>query len=272
MAFEEMFNAMKDQFTAKIGIALSGGGARGMAHIGVLRALLELGMEPEIVSGASAGSIVGALYAAGLPPSRMREFVESASLLRAIKPGMSTKGLISLSYLRQHLAEYISEDSFEALRLPLSIAVCNLHSGKTEIVESGKLFEAVMASSAIPLVFNPVEMNGQMYVDGGLLTNLPARALRPRCQVLIGVNLMPEVELPPGKFKGMMSWAAIATRCFQLSVVQNSRADLEVCDHVIEPDGIDRYHVFQFGKLDELEEIGYRTTMAMASQLSGSSF
>jgi NTE family protein len=250
-----------------IGISLSGGGARGIAHIGVLKALAELGIEPEVISGSSAGSIVGALYAAGLNWEEILDFVRSASLIRVLKPGMSTKGLISLSALKDHLAKYISEDSFEGLQKPLYIAISNLQTGQAEIRSSGPLFEIITASSAIPLVFNPVEINGQVYVDGGLLLNLPVEPLLSQADHVIGVNIMPQIELSRDKIKGVLSMATIATRCFHLSVINNTRPWLDACAIVIEPTDLHKYHIFQFNKVDDLVRIGYEAAIAQSESL-----
>jgi NTE family protein len=250
-----------------IGLVLSGGGARGFAHIGVLEALEEMNISIDIIAGTSAGSIVGTLYAAGYTAAEIREFVRSASLLKAIKPGMSTRGLINLSYLKQHLSKYIPEDRFESLQKELYIAISNLNTGEVEQRSSGPLFDVVMASSAIPLVFKPIEMKGQIYVDGGLLSNLPAEAIRDQCDILIGVNLFPRIELDNTKFSGVMSMANIALRCFHLSVFNNTKHSIELCDVIVEPEDVHQYHIFQFNKMEELIEKGYRSTIALQKQV-----
>lgn len=246
----------------KIGLALSGGGARGFAHIGVLRALHEMGIYPEAVAGTSAGSIVGSLYAAGLRPDEMEEFVSSASLIRAIKPGLSPRGLISLTYLKTHLEKHLPFRSIEELPRKLFIAVCNLNTGDLELLEKGPIAEAVMASSSIPLVFLPVDMAGNLYVDGGLLMNLPVAPLREVCDHVISVNLIPKSPLPPNKLTGVLSAATIANRVFYLSVIANSSPAEQQSDIVISPLELDNYHILQFNKMQALIDIGYQATQA----------
>lgn len=258
---------MKKQKHYDLGIVLSGGGARGIAHIGVLKALEELDIHPQIIAGCSAGSIVGALYASGMKSDEMVEFVKSASLLKVFKPGMSVKGLINISYLRTHFSKFTDVSTFEELKKPLYITISNLNTGQYEIRSSGALLEVVQASSAIPLVFLPVELGEQTYVDGGLLLNLPARAIRPQVDKLIGVDLMPRLEIEQNKLKGLLSMANIATRCFHLSVINNSLPERERCDLVIEPKGIDNYTIFQFNKVKELVEAGYEGAMEMEERL-----
>ena len=112
----------------RIGLALSGGGARGIAHIGVLQALEEQGIFPEVISGASAGAIVGALYAAGKTPEEIMEFVRKASFFKMFKVAIPFSGLTKLTYLRDKLAESIPEDRFEALEKKLFVAIANLNN------------------------------------------------------------------------------------------------------------------------------------------------
>lgn len=251
----------------KIGLALSGGGARGYAHIGVLRALHEMGIYPEAVSGTSAGSIVGSLYAGGLSPDEMEDFVSSASLIRAIKPGLSTKGLMNLSYLKTHLEKHLNFKNIEELPRKLMIAVCNLNSGDLEILEEGSIGDAVMASSSIPLVFLPVVLDGNQYIDGGLLMNLPVKPLRSLCDRVIAVNLIPKSPLPPDKLKGVLSAATIANRVFYLSVMANSAPAERQADLVISPLELDNYHIFQFNKMKELMQIGYQATRKLEKEI-----
>lgn len=242
----------------KIGISLSGGGARGIAHIGVLEALLENGIQPEVISGTSAGSIVGALYAAGKTPEEMLDFVKDSSILRIFRVGLPDKGLASLKYLQERLQEAIPEDNFESLQKHLFIAVTNLLTGKLEIKSSGELHKVIMASSAIPLVFQPVTIGDGLYVDGGTIENLPVQPIRNLSDVVIGVNVMP---YEPVEEKSVNSMWSIAVRCFEMAIWVNTKPDLKNCDIIIEPGKVRNYNIFQFNKYKELYEIGYVATM-----------
>ena len=249
---------------SKIGIALSGGGARGIAHIGVLMALEEHGFFPDVISGTSAGSIVGALYASGKKPSEILKFVESSKIYKTVKFGMPLKGLTDLSYLLKLLAQNIEKDSFESLVKELYIAVSNLNSGELEIINSGNLFEVVVASSSIPLIFKPVLMNGQYYVDGGVMNNLPAEAIRQKVEFLIGVNVMPILKNEKDSFQNMLR---IGNRMFEMSIWTNTKPSLDLCDIVIEPKGLNRYNIFSFNKTKELFELGYNATLDAIPQI-----
>ncbi|MBR9919477.1 MAG: patatin-like phospholipase family protein [Bacteroidetes bacterium] len=248
----------------KIGITLSGGGARGIAHIGVLKALLENDIVPQVISGTSAGSIVGTLYAAGMTTDEMTKFVRSASLWRAIFPSWPNKGFISLSYLRKHLKNHLPTNDFEDLKYPLYITLSRLSDGKAVIKNEGSLLDVITASCAIPLVFQPVSIDGDSYVDGGLLMNLPASVIRDKCDYLIGVNLIPFQEVEEKNIKSMRS---ILERCFDLTIINNSEQQREICDLLIEPKELPNYNIFQFQKVDELVELGYQAGLEAVKRL-----
>lgn len=248
----------------RIGIALSGGGARGIAHVGVLQALHEHNIYPEVVAGASAGAIVGGLYAAGHSPETIMEFVKDSSLLRLFKVGLPIGGVAKLTYLKERLAAYIPEDSFESLKHRLFVAITNLNTGECEIRSSGVLYDVIMASCSIPLVFKPVEIEGQIYVDGGVLNNLPVAPLAPYSDLRIGVNVIPHVKTSN---KNIQSLMGIANRCFELSILANTRPNLNLCDMLIEPRRVHGFNIFQFNQSERLFEIGYRAAQDRIPEL-----
>jgi NTE family protein len=242
----------------RIGITLSGGGARGIAHIGVLKALLEVGIRPTIVSGTSSGAIVGTLYAYGASIEEISAFARVGSNLRLLRIGNPLKGFIKLTMLRERLDPVIPEDCFECLKYPLYITATDLQRGKLAIFSEGELIAPVMASCAIPLVFNPVKIDGFQYVDGGLYMNLPSQPIREKCDILIGSDVMPLVQQEVDPLKSMLS---IGNRVFDLAVSNNSEESRRLCDHLIDPKDIDTYHVYNFTRADELIEVGYRAAM-----------
>lgn len=237
-----------------LGITLSGGGARGLAHIGVLKALEEKGIQPDVISGASAGAIVGALYAAGKTPDEIFDIAKESNLFKLLKVNFMSRGFANLKYLKQVLEENIAHDNFDALTTPLYISISNLGKGEVEIRSNGKLFDVVVASCSIPIVFSPVEIDNQIYVDGGLLMNMPAQPIRDKVDVVIGVNVMPDREWSNEKFGGMFD---VAVRTFNLAVLANYRQSKVLCDHILEPPELENYHMFQFNKAEEMYQLGY---------------
>ncbi|TXB60585.1 patatin-like phospholipase family protein [Phaeodactylibacter luteus] len=253
-----------DSKEIKLGLALSGGGARGIAHVGVLQALEDNGLKPSVISGTSAGAIAGALYASGLSPVEILSFVKKASLFKVFKVGLPHAGLTRHTYLRAQLEKLIASDRFEDLNIPLYIAMANLNKGVGEVRHAGPLFDVVTASSAIPLVFQPVEIDGSLYVDGGLLDNLPAEAIRGACDVLLGVNVMPRTHVEK---KAVQNVIGIAQRCFDLSIVANTQHSLDACDVVVEPEELLQYTIMNLNRYQEIYEIGYKAMQAKMGAL-----
>ncbi|KAA3641508.1 MAG: Patatin [Bacteroidetes bacterium] len=246
------------------GISLSGGGARGIAHIGVLQALEENDIYPDVISGASAGAIVGAFYASGMRPSQIFQLVRKSSLLRLFSFGIPNRGITKLTYLKTLLDKNIKTEAFEGLDRKLIASISNLNTGLTEEVDTGPLYDVIVASASIPLVFQPVEINGQIYVDGGLLNNLPMNKLREAADFIMGVNVMPDIEVENDSIE---STIGVATRSFQLSVIANTRPNFQHCDVLIEPEKVHPYHVFQLNKYKEIYEIGYEKTLALIPEI-----
>ncbi|WP_116124629.1 patatin-like phospholipase family protein [Lewinella sp. IMCC34183] len=240
-----------------IGITLSGGGARGAAHIGALRALTEAGIEPDKVVGVSAGALVGAMYAAGVSPDDMMAFALESSIFRFYKLGMPLAGLTSSDYLQERLATVIPENSFAGLQKPFFVGVTNLNTGQLECHDSGPLHTLVAASCGIPFLFRPVVIDGAQYVDGGVIENMPVKPLLNQTDFIIGSNLMPYESLKPADVKTVIG---IVWRCFDLSIMANTLPSAELCDVVLEPSNLNDYHIFNLNRLSDLHDVGYEHT------------
>jgi len=247
----------------EIGLVLSGGGARGIAHIGVLKALNELNIHPTIISGTSAGSIIGVLYAMGLSSQEMINFVGHSSLWKFFRFEWSAGGLSNLNYLKERLIQIGIPPNFEDLQKKLYVTTTNLTKGKTEIFHEGPLLETILASCSIPLVFKPVIINGDRYADGGILNNLPASAIISQARRIIGVNVIP---LSVDEDKDYQSSMQVVQRCFELFMNANTQPDLIACDVIIEPK-VQEFYLFSLPKFNLIHDIGYETTMAQAEQI-----
>jgi len=247
----------------EIGLVLSGGGARGIAHIGVLKALNELNIHPTIISGTSAGSIIGVLYAMGLSSQEMINFVGHSSLWKFFRFEWSAGGLSNLNYLKERLIQIGIPPNFEDLQKKLYVTATNLTKGKTEIFHEGPLLETILASCSIPLVFKPVIINGDRYADGGILNNLPASAIISQARRIIGVNVIP---LSVDEDKDYQSSMQVVQRCFELFMNANTQPDLIACDVIIEPK-VQKFYLFSLPKFNLIHDIGYETTMAQAEQI-----
>lgn len=242
------------------GITFSGGGARGAAHIGVLKALEEFGIEPTHVVGVSAGAIVGALYAAGKKPQEMMDFIAESSMIRVIKFGIPRTGLTTMDYLRTRISEMLPENDFESLKKPLHIGVTNISAGAFELHNSGKLHDLIAASCSIPFVFKPMEIDGTLYVDGGIMNNMATLPLEGKVDYIIGSNLIPPKALEK---KDLSSVISISWRCFDLSVMANTSPCTQRCDILFEPPAVADHNIFSFSKIQELYDIGYNHAKEM---------
>lgn len=236
----------------RVGLALSGGGARGIAHLGVLKALDELGIEIHEISGTSAGSIAAAFYTHGYQPEEALEIITKTNLFKVVWPAFSLSGLLSTSKGEGIIANYIESDSFEKADRPLKVVATNLNSGKAEVFTSGSLVKALMASSCIPFMFEPVKIGKSTYVDGGISNNLPVECIRDSCDVVIGVNVVPVIPQEQiGGFKSMVE------RVSMIALSANVNKSASLCDLLIEPRELRKYGTLDVKYGQEIFDLGY---------------
>ncbi len=246
-----------------IGIALSGGGARGAAHIGVLQALNDNGIFPNAISGTSCGAVVGALYCAGYSPKDILTLTNDESFLKVFKLSIFRTSMLEQVYLRDFLSKHLSATSFADLKIPLHVCVSNINSGNFEIISKGdNLIDVLLASCALPLIYNSVVINNFKYVDGGLLNNLPVEPLLTSTDKIIGVNLCPhEIR------ENIIGWRSVGLRCLQLAIWNTVQSRLYQCDFALEIEDSFRYGMFNLKKSQELFDVGYMQAMKSMESL-----
>lgn len=248
----------------KIGFSFSGGSSRSSAHIGIIQALNENNIKADYISGTSGGAIIGALYAAKTPMSKMIEFAGKGKLSRIYKAELPIKGLTDLDYLGKLLTEYIDAKEFKELALPLFVTASNLVTGKKEVLSKGDLNSAVMASCAVPMAFKPVTINENVYADGGIFDNLPVEPLLPHCDVIIGMNVMPISTMPSKELDDMFT---IIKRVLDMTMAYNSTKNFPLCDIIIEPKKVAKYSLLDFDSSEELFEIGYEAGLNKVAEI-----
>ena len=237
----------------KTGVILSGGGARGFAHAGILKAINEAGIYPDVISGVSAGAIVGALYADGHTPDQIYEIFSSEdSFFKYVKPKLPSRGIFKTVGLKENLADNLSVETFEELKLPLYVAATNIHTGKVNYFNSGRILDKVLASASIPVLFEPVEIDGDLYVDGGVVDNFPVTPIVKECRELIGISLNP--ILPEDHFSNLIK---IAERTFRLSVSSNISPKIGLCDRIFEPEELGSFGLLDTSKGPDIFKMGY---------------
>ena len=238
----------------EIGLVLSGGGARGVAHIGIIQALEEMGLQFTRVSGTSAGSIVGALYANGYSPKDLFEIVKQVSIFNSVRPSWTWSGLLKMDGFQEMLKKHLPGD-FSQLKKPLTLAATEIQKGSVKYFDEGELIPAILASCSIPAVFSPFLYNGSMYVDGGLLDNLPVRPIRHQCEFIIGSHcnsVSPSFDATNLK--------VVIERSLLIAIGANTQVSKNMCDVVVEPPGLDKFSAFDIGKAKEIFDLGYKFT------------
>ena len=174
----------------RIGLALGGGAAKGFAHIGVIKMLEASGIHPDVVAGTSAGSVVGALYASGMDAFTLQEQAFSLDEAKIRDVGFFGGGLVKGELLEDYVNTLVNKRPIQGLRLPFAAVATNLQTGDRAVFVSGNTGQAVRASSSIPGVFQPTDINGVPYVDGGVVSPVPVDAARQLgADIVIAVDI-----------------------------------------------------------------------------------
>jgi NTE family protein len=267
-----MSNNQEYKIKPCVGLALSGGGPRGLAHIGVLRALEREGIPVDVLAGTSMGGVIAAGYAAGLSPEDLeKEALATARirrLLRLIDPGLPEAGLMRGQRLQAYFEEIIGPLTFADLKISLALVAVDLNAQHEVILTEGPLSLALRATISVPGLFTPVEIDGQRLVDGGVLDNLPidaAQHLGADVVIAVDVESDPNKRLEDringyGKLpNGLASTLAIVDEVSQLmmrTIKENNmrRNPPDVIIRAIPPKGV---NIFAgYGRVRELIEIG----------------
>ncbi len=207
----------------QIGLALGGGGVRGLAHICALETLDSCGVKPVAITGTSMGAIVGSWYAAGHSGALIREEVEQHIIsrkdglkevyqkkkdlikwLNAVRPAWGGAGLLEAEAVLNVLWDQMQVETFEELEIPLQVVAADFYRGEPFVFKTGPLMPAVQASMSIPGIFAPVEHEGRVLVDGGVVNNLPYDLLMEECDVVIAIDVNPPRDVDSTKLPSLM--------------------------------------------------------------------
>jgi NTE family protein len=174
----------------RLGLALGGGGVRGLAHVGVLSVLEREGIAVDCIAGTSAGSLVGAVYAAGLGADPLLQLALGLRWRHLARPIWSRDGLVSFARLEDYVVEVLGDLDFADLSIPYAAVTADLDTGEAVVLRSGRLAPAVRASCSIPGIVTPVELGGRLLMDGGVVNNLPISVARDLgADVVLAVGL-----------------------------------------------------------------------------------
>jgi NTE family protein len=248
----------------KIGYVLSGGGARGFAHLGVLKLLEELHIKPYAIAGTSAGAIAGALYAAGKTPEEIHALMKNNSYFGWSNIAWRKKGFFTMEVLNKLLKDVIGKNDFDVLQTKLFVAATDLINGESVIFSTGNLFEAVIASASIPVVFEPVKTSGKLLVDGGILNNFPVEPLTKICNIIIG-SYVNKVENGIDS-SSLLKTVNILDRCFHLAIANSVYSKVNKCDVFIESP-LHEYDMYDIKQADKIFDLGYKTALLYKEKL-----
>ncbi|MDR0418798.1 MAG: patatin-like phospholipase family protein [Prevotellaceae bacterium] len=244
----------------KIGIVLSGGAARGFAHLGVLQALEDNGIFADYVAGSSMGALLGSIYASGVSPMEIYNFGRKQNYIRLYRPSLKSGGLLRSTFLAKMLDAMVPQhNNFDSLEKKMHVCMSNLNKAEWEIASTGTFKDKVIASTSIPFIFHPAIIDSFTYVDGGLLNNLPVEPLLEiiDCKHIIGVSVNPLRDKKQSELSGMNA----LMRTVSIIVIGTELKRREKCHYYIEVEKAHDFGLMEFNRIEELYEVGYKAAM-----------
>jgi len=246
-----------------IGIALSGGGARGIAHLGILKALEQFGIKPSVISGTSAGAIAGAFYSMGFSTQEILNIVKKGHFFSFSNLLIEKQGFFSMKGFEKIYSNYFPTNSFSDLNIPLYVAATDILKGEITYFSSGDLSQSLMASSCIPVVFQPVSYNGSMFVDGGVLNNFPIEPLVGQCDIIIGIHVN-SIK----KEVNEIHMNNILDRSFHLALSNSVRNKIDTCNLFIEPPNMSQFGILDLKRIQEIYDYGYNYGLTIEDKIN----
>ncbi|MDT8338101.1 MAG: patatin-like phospholipase family protein [Sulfurimonas sp.] len=246
----------------KIGLALGGGAVLGAVHVGVLKALEEEDIKIKAICGTSAGAIVAALYAFGKTPQEIEKIVVEFEWKKLSSLTLSKYGLLSNEKIGEIIKHNIGKKNFEDANIPLGMMATDITTGEKVILNKGSVADAVVASTCIPGIFIPVEIEERLLVDGGIVENVPLSCLKDKdVDFLIGVDLVPERS-----YKKPENVIEVLYNSFNFLVKINKKAQTKEADLTIKPD-LSKYNAVDMSQMKELIDLGYKETKRILKEL-----
>lgn len=236
----------------KIGLALGGGAVLGAAHIGVLRALEEFDINVSCIAGTSIGAFISAFYAFGKGWEEIESVARDLNWLDVSGISLSQFGLLSNKKLGKLIIENVGDVNFEESHIPVEMIATDIVSGEKVVLKKGSVASAVMASTCIPGIFVPVEINEELLVDGGIVENVPVTPLKDMgADLIIGVDL--NAKYPQRKPRNIIE---VLLRSFDFTLKTATKLQTEQADILIEPD-LSSFNMVDINQMNDLIEKGY---------------
>lgn len=241
-------------------LALSGGGARGAYHLGVLHYLDEHNIKVKAICATSIGSIVAASYASGISPLEQLEILKSKEIKKIFRFQWFKKAIFDIDLEATVLEKLVPKKKIEDLHIPVYISALNLDNAQETIFTQGNLYEVCKASSALCPVFKPVMIDGVTYVDGGFTNHIPVAPLVHFNTPIIGVNLHPFMYNMT-----LANFFEYLKRSITVGMNMNVNKAKQICDYFIESTQITNYSILSLKNFDQLFELGYKETQKVLS-------
>ncbi len=247
----------------EIGLALSGGTAKVIAHIGVLQAFAENDLAPDVLVGTSGGSLIAVIWASGKTVSEMIDMAREINWRRLARIRIPRLGLLSNQGVANLVRDTVGDLNFEDLSIPTHVVTTDLLSGRKTVFSSGPIAPAVQASCSIPQIFAPVEIDGGLYADGGFVEYLPVETLLElQCQWNVGVHLgaYTDFSRPPRHLIEMVM------RTIGIVAMRNAERSSQLADVIVAPD-LRGFASFDLSRAEELVARGYEAGQVAVTQL-----
>ena len=254
----------KKLFNTTIGLALGGGAAKGVAHIGVLKALEDANIEVDYIAGTSVGAMIAALYAFRVDVETIGSLARRLTMSKVTSFKLNKTGFFSTESLRELMLEYVGDVAIEDATIPLSIVATDINSGEEIILTSGSVVDAVCASAAIPGIYIPVEINGRTLVDGGLVQNVPIEALQTAGA---GVTIASHLN-SVSHYQEISHVLDVMRNAFEIAVSQHTQDQLKEADLLISMDLSDFSLRDNTERYDELFNIGHQAATVQLTKLA----
>ena len=247
--------SIKKIFNTKVGLALGGGGAKGVAHIGVLKALEDAKVRPDFIAGTSVGAMVAAMYAFNVSIDTITNIARDLTLSQITTFKLNKTGFFTADPLKEILAEYLGEANIEDASIPLAIVATDLKKGEEVIFTHGPLADAVCASASIPGVYIPMKMGERTLVDGGIVQSVPVGAVKDMGAGVIIASQLGGV----GVYEEPKNVLDVMRNAFDIALSRRTREEVKEADLVIAMDLRDFSIADNTERYDELFTIGYDT-------------
>jgi len=247
--------SIKKIFNTKVGLALGGGGAKGVAHIGVLKALEDAKVRPDFIAGTSVGAMVAAMYAFNVSIDTITNIARDLTLSQITTFKLNKTGFFTADPLKEILVEYLGEANIEDASIPLAIVATDLKKGEEVIFTHGPLADAVCASASIPGVYIPMKMGERTLVDGGIVQSVPVGAVKDMGAGVIIASQLGGV----GVYEEPKNVLDVMRNAFDIALSRRTREEVKEADLVIAMDLRDFSIADNTERYDELFTIGYDT-------------